>query len=308
MPTGSSPSLSKPPLPETTVRRPPSRRLAGVLLRQKSATLFRHFPPALTGDEEALHQVRVWGRRLRVAVRLLAGKPDGRRAQRAERSLSCLTRAAGGARDLDVLLATFDQRLGGLPARTPEQRRLRHRLAARRRRGRARMVEAMLDQPVARLRADLAQLVARACPDLATIDQRLHSTFAREGGKLLDGLAALGSLLDIVVLHALRRRARRLRYTVEIHGQIAGSLAATKPWKELQDRIGVLHDHHVLAEWLDGQARADAQRGHPALAAAAATEAAWARQTMARLHDEYLASAPTALVRAGLSAIGFAIE
>jgi CHAD domain-containing protein len=288
---------------------PTARRLAGVLLRAKAATLFRHFPAAMTGDEEALHQVRVWGRRLRVAVRLLAGKPTGRRAQRVERLLADLTRAAGGARDLDVLLATFDERLGSLPARSAEQRRLRQRLASRRRRGRARMVEALLDLPIARLRADLTELASRACPDLPTIDQRFRATCARESRKLLDGFAALGALLDVVALHALRRRARRLRYSVEIHSQLAGdTAAATKPWKELQDRIGVLHDHHVLAEWLDAQARADEKRGQPALAAAATAEAIWARERMARLHDEHLAAEPAALVRAGLAAVGFAAQ
>jgi CHAD domain-containing protein len=272
-----------------------TRRLATVLLREKTTTLFKHFPAALTGDEEALHQVRVWGRRLRVGLGLLAGKPKGRRSERARQLLATLTRVAGSARDLDVLLATFDERLAALPTRTAAQRRLRQRLVAARRRGRARMVTALLDLPIARLRAELA-----------TIHQRFRATCERESGKLLDGFVALGALLDVMALHGLRRRARRVRYAVEINCQIAGgSASATKPWKELQDRIGVLHDHHVLAEWLDRQARADASKGQHALAAAATAEAAWARQTMTRLHDEYLAAAPGALVRAGLAAAGF---
>lgn len=294
--------------------RPPSRqrrrRAAGesrtsALLEAKTATLFRHFPAALTGDEEALHQLRVWGRRLRVAVRLLATKPDGRRAQRAERLLAGLTRVAGSTRDLDVLLATFDERLSALPARSPAQRRLRQRLAAVRRRSRARLVERLLDVPIARLRADLATLAARAAVDLATVYERLRETCAREGSKLQNGFATQGGLLDVMALHALRRRARRLRYAVEIHCELAEqTMAATKPWKELQDRIGVLHDHHVLAEWLDGQARTSRQRGQRAIATAASAEATWARQHMARLHDEVLAADPAALVRAGLAAAG----
>jgi CHAD domain-containing protein len=275
-----------------------------MLLKQKTAMLFRHFPAALTGDEEALHQVRVWGRRLRVALRLLSGKPKGRRTLRAQRLLAELTEAAGSARDLDVLLAAFDERLRQVPARTAEQRRLRQHLAARRRSGRARMVARLLDLPIAHLRADLADLASRACPDRALVDGRFRTLCARESRSLLAGFAALGSRLDVVALHALRRRARRLRYGVEVFLQVfGGETSATKPWKSLQDLIGILNDHHVLAEWLAGQAAADAERGRPLLAAAATAEAAWARRTMQRLHDEFLAAGPADLVRRGLAAV-----
>ena len=114
------------------------------------------------------------------------------------------------------------------------------------------MVEGLLDLPIAHLRADLAEIVSRACLDLGVIDQRCRALGERESRKLQDGFAALGALLDVVALHALRRRARRLRYAVEVFLQIfGGETAATKPWKILQDHIGTLHDHHVLAEWLD---------------------------------------------------------
>ena len=70
----------------------------------------------MAGDEEAVHQIRVCSRRLRVALRLLAGKPEGKRAHRVQRLLAQLTRTVGSARDLDVMLATFDERLRqGIP-------------------------------------------------------------------------------------------------------------------------------------------------------------------------------------------------
>jgi CHAD domain-containing protein len=287
---------------------PRPRIAAARLLRQKTATLFRHFPAALTGDEEALHQVRVWSRRLRVALRLLCGKPQGRRARRAQRLLAELTRTAGSARDLDVLLESFAARLGQVPTRTAEQKRLRQRLAAMRRRGRARLVQRLLDLPIARLRADLAGLATRACPDLTVLDRRFRSLCERESRKLEGGFAALGALLDVVALHALRRRARRLRYAVEVFLQVfGGEAAASKPWKALQDHIGTLHDHQVLAQWFDRQAAADKKRGHPALATAAIAEAAWARDTMQRLHAEFLAADPAGLVRRGLDALGLSV-
>ena len=126
-----------------TLRADGGNRLAAALLKRKVNTLFRHFPLALTGNEEAIHQLRVAGRRLRVALPLLVTKPDGRRAERARILLRQLTRTAGSSRDLDVLLESYDERLKALPSRTDEQKLLRHRLASARRRSRTRLVESL---------------------------------------------------------------------------------------------------------------------------------------------------------------------
>jgi CHAD domain-containing protein len=280
-------------------------RLAASLLRRKVNTLFRHFPLALTGDEEAIHQLRVSGRRLRVALPLLVVKPDGRRATRARRLLRLLTRTAGSSRDLDVLLETYDERLKALPARTDEQRLLRHRLASARRRSRARMVGNLLDLEISRLRGDLASLIARGGAPPFIVCERFAATSARESRQLYDEFTTLGDRLDARELHALRRRARRVRYAVEVFDQIRSfESTAGKPWKSLQDLIGVIHDHHVLAEWFDRQAQNDRTRGNVALATAASSEAAWARDTVRRLHAELLTAAPVAIVARGLASLG----
>jgi CHAD domain-containing protein len=275
------------------------------LLRRKVTTLFRHFPAALTGDEEAIHQLRVSGRRLRVALPLLVAKPEGRRAGRARKLLRQLTQAAGSSRDLDVLLESFDDRLKTLPERTAEQKLLRHRLASARRRSRARMVDNLLDLEISRLRGDLAGLIARGGPPPSVVCERFAATSTHEFQFLHDGFTNLGARLDAEKLHVLRRHARRLRYAVEVFDQIRRfESAATKPWKTLQDLIGVIHDHHVLAEWFDRQAKNDHEHGKNALAAAASDEAAWARATMHRLHAEFLAADPVAIVARGLVALG----
>jgi len=280
-------------------------RLGAHLLRQRADMLFRHFPAALAGDEEAIHQLRVAGRRLRVAIGLLADKPEGKRARRAQALLRDLARSAGLARDLDVLLATYSAHLDALAERTPEQRRLRHRLGDSRRRGRARMVGTLLDLEISRLRRDLSALIACAVPSPPVVLMRCGGLLDREGKLVLEGFEQLGAILDITALHALRRRARRLRYGVEILGEIALlEPGATKPWKSLQDRIGALHDHHVLAEWLARQAVADSKRGNPAAASAARAETAWAAEAMHKLHDELLSAAPLTLVRKGLTLVG----
>jgi CHAD domain-containing protein len=280
-------------------------RLAAALLKRKVNTLFRHFPAALTGDEEAIHQLRVSGRRLRVALPLLVAKPDGRRAERARKLLQQLTRTAGSSRDLDVLLESYDERLKTVPERNAEQKLLRHRMASARRRSRARMVDNLLDLEISRLRGDLAGLIARGGPPPSVVCERFAAMSTQEFRFLHDGFTKLGSHLDAEELHALRRHARRLRYAVEVFDQIRSfESAATKPWKTLQDLIGVIHDQHVLAEWFDRQAKNDRAHGKDVLAAAASDEAAEARATMRRLHAEFLAADPIAIVARGLAALG----
>jgi CHAD domain-containing protein len=288
-----------------TLRADGGNRLAAALLKRKVNTLFRHFPLALTGNEEAIHQLRVAGRRLRVALPLLVTKPDGRRAERARILLRQLTRTAGSSRDLDVLLESYDERLKALPSRTDEQKLLRHRLASARRRSRACMVESLLDLEISRLRADLATLIARGGPPPSVVCERFAAMTTREFRFLQEGFAKLGSRLDAEGLHALRRRARRVRYAVEVFDQVRNfESAATKPWKVLQDLIGVIHDHHVLAGWFDAQAKNDHSLGKEELAATAGDEAALSRVAMHQLHAELMTADPIALVARGMVALG----
>ena len=298
--------LASVPAAGPTLQSDGNNRRAAALLKRKVTALFRHFPFALTGDEEAIHQLRVAGRRLRVALPMLVAKPGGRRASRALSLLRQLTRAAGSSRDLDVLLESYDERLKTLPTRSEEQKLLRHRLASARRRSRTRMVDNLLDLEISRLRGDLAGLIARGDgPPPSVVCERFAATSAREFRFLHKGFTDLGPRLDADELHALRRRARRLRYAVEVFDQIRSfESTATKPWKTLQDLIGVIHDHHVLAEWFDLQAKNDRERGKDALSVAASVEAEWARAAMHRLHAELLAADPIAIVARGLAALG----
>jgi CHAD domain-containing protein len=280
-------------------------RLVVSLLKRKVNAVYRQFPLALTGDEEAIHQLRVAGRRLRVALPLLVVKPDGRRTLRARKLLRLLTQTAGSSRDLDVLVSSYDERLRALPARTAEQTLLRNRLTSARRRSRTIMASGLLDLEISRLRIDLTKLLLREGPPPSVICERFSAMCSHESRCLHEGFTKLGTRLNITALHCLRRRARRLRYATEVFDQIRSYQSpATKSWKRLQDLIGILHDHHVLAKWFDDQAINDLKCGKNALAVAANEEAAWARTTMHKLHKELLAANPIAIVAQGLSELG----
>ena len=163
--------------------RPETRRADGnALLRERIRRIFREFPGTLAGEEEPVHQVRVAGRRLRVALPLLARKPGGRRVRKARRILRDLTRAAGAGRDLDVLLALFEKRLGELDEVSPEQRDLRRRMRAARTRSRSGLTEGILDLDIDGLRRHLrGDPGRRGPPDTETILSRTRTVSERDG-------------------------------------------------------------------------------------------------------------------------------
>lgn len=286
----------------------PSARTITALLRQRIRGVFRHLPKGLAGDEEAIHQMRVAGRRLRVALPLLARKPEGRRVRRALRVLRALTRTAGQSRDLDVSLDLLTEHLRSLPARTREQTLLRGYLRAARARSRTRMAEALMDLDIARLRRDLRAVLARGGEEVFAVKVRLRAARDEQGRSLLEEFEALAAAFDPVALHALRRRARRLRYTAEVADGVRGGSPSDAPplFKTLQERLGSLHDHHVLSAWLQGQAESSAMRGRAAFAAEARALGRWAEAAAHEQHAQLLETRPLDITRRALLAMGAA--
>lgn len=68
-------------------------------------------------------------------------------------------------------------------------------------------------------------------------------------------------------------------------------------WKALQDAIGALHDAHVLAGWLERQARRAAGRGERNMAGA---ERARFETEARRLHRKLLAARPAEMAARAL--------
>src|SRR4029453_8325391 len=68
---------------------------SSLLLEDRITRVFRELPGAVAGQEEPVHQVRVAGRRLRVALPLLARKGEGRTVSKSVRVLRRLTRSVG---------------------------------------------------------------------------------------------------------------------------------------------------------------------------------------------------------------------
>ena len=288
-----------------TPRSAPHEIRTAALLRDRVRRVFRELPGALTGEEQAVHHVRVAGRRLRVALPLLCRKGRGRRLRRSLAVLRQLTREVGAGRDLDVLHGLLEDRVAAQRPATPEQRVLVSRLRAARTRTRGLVAEAVLDLDIDGLRRNLRRLLRHGAADATTVLARVVALRESEGGELLRAFSQVGARHLPLVLHAMRRRVRRLRYASEVEDAVRGTLSrAPELWKRLQDGIGLLHDHHLLAAWLEEQARAAEARGNPAVARAARHERRFFLAEGRRLHQEFLAKQPADLALRALEAMG----
>lgn len=275
------------------------------LLKARVRELFRHLPHALGGYEESVHQMRVAGRRLRVALPLLARSPEGHRVRRARRILRDLTRAAGAGRDLDVAVGLFEAEVPRGARANPAQRMLRTRLRAARTRSRRRLADALLDVDIARLRRDLRKILAARGEVLFTSVVRLRDSREARGAPLLEALAALGDRYDVPALHEARKQMRKLRYSAEVADALLGQPSPSAGlFKELQEQLGAVRDNYVLAQWLGGQARAAGVRGQSAVQAeAAALEQLFSARSAAQ-HRAFLERPPAERARDALMSMG----
>jgi CHAD domain-containing protein len=252
---------------------PPPDDRAAFLLEDRVKRVFRELPGAVAGQEEPVHQVRVAGRRLRVALPLLVSKGGRRPLGRALRVLRQLTRAVGDGRDMDVILGLFEDRLATFKSPSAEQRALLSRLRAARARARAQVAEEVLDLDIDGLRRSLRRLLRRGSADAPTVLARARALREAEAAELLRGFSRVGDRYLPEALHVVRRRVRRLRYAAEVEDVVRGEESrAPVLWKRLQDGIGVMHDHHVLAGWFEEQAHLAASRNNALLVRAARRE------------------------------------
>jgi CHAD domain-containing protein len=149
-------------------------------------------------------------------------------------------------------------------------------------------------------------VLARRADDLFTVLGRIRAGREERGQVLQAGFAALGDRYEPETLHALRRQARRLRYTAEVHDALLRDEPSEAPalFKSLQEKIGAIHDAHVLARWLEARAGAAVAQGHaPEAEAASALQAAFDARGREH-HLTLLEARPAETVARALLAMG----
>ena len=222
---------------------------AFAILRRHLAAFLRCEPGTRLGDDpEALHDMRVAARRLRAALRIFEPwLPRRARALRLE--LDWAYGALGALRDLDVQRLRLADEARALPEEQAAFAVLNRVVGAERAVARAAVLHMLDTRRYARLVArfvalvehgPLASMAAARTPVVATAPRLVRKRFRR--------LAELGDRLgpssSVDEHHAVRIRARRLRYALECHADVYG-----KPLARVLEALVVLQD--VLGEHQD---------------------------------------------------------
>jgi CHAD domain-containing protein len=248
------PALGAPDLPAplaVTPSDPPAHHVRAALdLRLRA--LLRHDPGTRSGaDIEDLHQMRVAVRRMRAT--LTAARPllDARWADGLRAELGWLGRGLGPVRDLDVLLLRLRGEIAGLPARERSAGGvLVEALEAERVEARAAMLAVLDAGRYTALLERLADAVRLPLPTPSATESRpdLLDLPRTELRKLHRDVQRAGEDPPDEVLHELRIRVKRVRYTGELVRPALRGEAARRV-KRLLTATGVLQE--VLGDHQD---------------------------------------------------------
>jgi CHAD domain-containing protein len=231
----------------------PARSPLAQTLGGRVEALAAHLLEALEGQERAIHQARVATRRLREIVPVVVETRKGLGAK-LRRRLKQLTRALGPVRELDVACGLVTSRAAGKPepgvvalrAHLTEQR-----LAAFERLqdacdgGRARWLLEHLTDVV----RELERVARGGRGELAGRERRRLARRVIDRAQALgDAVSAAGAILIVDRVHAVRIAAKRLRYALELTGELrlARTAALVSSLRNIQDVLGELHDLDVL--------------------------------------------------------------
>jgi CHAD domain-containing protein len=232
-------------------------------------------------DLERVHQARIATRRLREAIRLFGNCFSLKKRRRWGKQIRRLTKALGPARDADVQVEYLRGLLAGLDDRRvrPGIRRVLLRLQQRRE-----ALQPRVTRAAGRFRKTgvLMEMMATADKMLApapgsqpvaagpVVRAEVRWHILERLKNVLACRHCLASSADIAGHHAMRIAVKRLRYSLEICGDLydGGLDESIQAQKGLQTLLGDLHDCDVWAEHLrqfteDERRRTQKYFGHP---------------------------------------------
>jgi CHAD domain-containing protein len=224
--------------------------------------------------DDAVHDLRVWSRRLQQVVVALASGPLPPQARTMVRALRRARRSLGEWRDCDVLIDLLERKARrvrnleekracemirdlALNKRERQIRRARRKLASRKLFTLGHRAQKFLDELPHGERLDAARVLASSIADG-------HTQWREALSRAYNGS-------DPANIHAFRIRTKQLRYRIELVRDLGESdaQAALGFLKSLQDELGCWHDQAALFR-LTAEALADPEflLSHPRLVAA----------------------------------------
>ena len=241
----------------------PIQKVARHALEVRLDLVWRYLPAAAKSykqDIENVHQLRVATRRAMAALEIFADLLPSRRKKWMQRRLKQVRKAAGDARDFDVLAARLDNQLDReadksvamlldevQERRKAAQQPIEAAYDKLKRKDFPRREARLLKHVRLRTESDLAEQPSFADAGVHALRELVQDFFA----------AADGDLSDPTALHAFRIQGKRLRYAMEI---FAGAFAAALRKKlypqveRLQEKLGNINDHasarRHFADWI----------------------------------------------------------
>jgi CHAD domain-containing protein len=201
--------------------------------------------------DDAVHDLRVWSRRLQQVVAALSSKPLPPQARTMVRALRRARQSLGELRNCDVLLDLLERRARrvrnpeeksawmmirgmALNKREREIRRARRKLAKRQLFTLAHRTQKFLDELPKDKREEAGEVLASSVADG-------HAQWRQALSRACNGW-------DSANIHAFRIRTKQLRYRIELARDLGESdaQAALGFLKSLQDELGYWHDHAEL--------------------------------------------------------------
>jgi CHAD domain-containing protein len=228
-----------------------SRQVARRALASRLRRMWRYLRLAVErpcGETENIHQLRVFSRRAAAAMEIFEGSMPRRRGRWMRKQVKRVRKASGEARDLDVLLMRYAERLRRMPSGETAlvlEEIKRRRTAAQ--------------QPVAAIHDKLAQ--RRFGPRISKLIARVHSAASTEAcGHEFACMARIAlarlarpyleageaNLAGAEALHAFRIQGKQVRYAMEIFAGAFDDDFRQQVYPlvaDLQDRLGTVNDH-----------------------------------------------------------------
>jgi CHAD domain-containing protein len=239
------------PFPIRTETAEPARPSLEKLMHDRVHKCVTLLPKVLGEDDpEAVHDLRVWSRRLQQVVVTVFPDPRPPEARIIVRTLRRTRRSLGGWRDCDVVIALLTRK--ARYARNPEQRQVwemtlntaRHRLQKQMRRARRRIANRKMFTLAQRIeglieRASIATAPPTGDPFVA-LEASVAAAYSEWGG----GLSQAKASADPAEIHAFRIQTKRLRYRIELLRDLGSRTArsALASLRTLQDELGRWHD------------------------------------------------------------------
>ncbi len=268
------PGPDVPAAPRKLRRAKPAGQVVRAYLIEQVRALLAADPRVRLDEPEAVHRMRVACRRIRSAIRIFAPLFPAATVAHLDGELRDLAGALSGARDAEVQIAYFDDRLARLPAELvagPVRDVVNAHLGAGMAAGRAEALAMLRSERYFALIDDL----------LALVREPLTGAAARPAGKVLPKLVghadrrlarkvAAAAALPVgadrdVLLHSARKQAKRLRYAAEIVTPLYGGPAAALAGQaeQAQELLGLHQDATVAQGLLRNWGIAAQAEGHP---------------------------------------------